>query len=129
MVASGAISSTLGVITSLSCIVVLLASPMGGALLVCTRARYLPAPCPSQEHSQASLRHPTRASHAERDRTPRGCVGRRARCSRVSPLPENVSSQVSYHPGVCRTGPTAGDGACNPVEDRQPSQIERGILM
>src|SRR4029453_899451 len=129
MVASGAITSTLGVITSLSCIVVLLASPRGSALLVCTRARYLPAPCPFQEHSQASLRHPTRASHVERDRTPRGCVGRRACCSRVSPLPENVSPQVSYHPGVCRAGPTSGDVACNPVEDRQPSQIERGILM
>src|SRR5262245_15680256 len=46
MVASGAITSTLGVITSLSCIAVLLASPMGGALLVCARARYLSAPCP-----------------------------------------------------------------------------------
>src|SRR2546423_9453773 len=39
MVASGAITSTLGVITSLSCIVVLLASPVDGALLVYARAR------------------------------------------------------------------------------------------
>src|SRR4030095_13352712 len=102
MVASGAITVTLDVITSLSCIAVLLASPIGGALLVCARARYLPALCPSREHSQARLRHPARASHVERGRTPRGCVGRRARCSRASPLPGNVSPQVSYHLGLPR---------------------------
>src|SRR4030095_13094677 len=102
MVASGAITSTLGVITSLSCIVVLLASPMGATLLVCARAYHLPALCPSREHSQTRLRYPTRASHVERGRTPRGCVGRRARCSRTSPLPGNVSPQVSYHLGLPR---------------------------
>src|SRR5262245_35844169 len=112
MVASGAITVTLDAITSLSCIAVLLASPIGGALLVCARARYLPALCPSREHSQVRLRHPTRASHVERCPTPRGCVERRARCRRPSPLPGNISRK--FHTiWVCRAGPTAGDGACN----------------
>src|SRR5262245_16414460 len=127
MVASGAITSTLDVITSLSCIVVLLASPVDGAPLGYARAR-LPAPRPSREHSPARLCHPTRASRVKRGHTPGGCVERRARCSRVSPC-LGTSRRKFHTTWACRAGPTAGDGACDTIQRRQLSQIERGVLM
>src|SRR5215467_11561495 len=126
MVASGAITSTLGVITSLSCIVVLLASSIGGALPVCTRACYLPAPCPSR--ALEGTTPPPYEGISRRERPYSTKLHRtQSFLQQASPC-LGMSLRKFHTTRVCRAGPTAGDGACNYVEDRQSSQIERGIL-